>query len=361
MSGTAGSREVRCVVVGAGGYTGAELISILLGHPRARVAALFGSGKVDTATPPTIDSIFPRLRGRCELPVVPASAEAIAAESPDVAFLCTPHSASHDLAPALLDRGIRVFDLSAAFRLKDASFYPSHYGFEHLHAGLLARAAYGIPELFRREVASADLIAVAGCYPTSAILPLGPLARAGAIEAGRRPIVDSVSGVSGAGRHATTSNLFCEVSLQPYNVFKHRHNPEIDAYVGSPVVFTPHLACFDRGILSTIHVDLARGWNAERVGRTLAEAYPGEPFVRLLGPGEWPSVASVRGTNFCDIGFAVDEAHQHLIIVSAIDNLVKGAAGQAVQCLNARYGFREVEGLLAPSAKRSSAVEKSST
>ncbi|MBL8747048.1 MAG: N-acetyl-gamma-glutamyl-phosphate reductase [Phycisphaerae bacterium] len=338
---------MRCAVVGAGGYTGAELVSILLGHPRAEVVGVFGSDRRGEGEPTPLSSVFPSLRRRCDLPLRPASADAIAGSGAEVVFLCTPHAVSHDLAPALLARGMKVFDLSAAFRLKEASLYPKHYGFEHGHAEWLRRAAYGIPELFRREIAQADLVAVAGCYPTSAILPLSPLMRAGAAEEGRRPIVDSVSGVSGAGRHATTANLFCEVSLQPYNVLKHRHNPEIDAYAGAAVVFTPHLGCFDRGILSTMHVDLAPGWDATRVGTALRSAYQMEPFVRLLPAGEWPSIAAARHSNFCDIGWAVDETHRHLVIVSAIDNLVKGAAGQAVQCMNARFALAETMGLLA--------------
>src|SRR5262249_20255987 len=158
---------------------------------------------------------------------------------------------------------------------------------------------------------------------------LAPLVRAGAVEKGRRPIVDSISGVSGAGKTPSPRTHFCEVSVQPYNVMKHRHNPEIDQACGTPVVFTPHLGPYSRGIVSTMHVDLAPGWTGARVGETYKAAYAGEPFVRLLPAGEWPSVQGVERTNFCDIGWAADEAHRHLIVVSAIDNLVKGAAGQA--------------------------------
>lgn len=282
----------------------------------------------------------------CIVPVRPISVEAVADLKPDAVFLCTPHEASHDLAPALTQRGVTVFDLSAAYRLKDAALYPKHYSFEHSHPGWLERAAYGLPELFRDQIRNATLIAVPGCYPTSAILPLAPLVRAGVIEQGRRPIIDSVSGVSGAGRHATVANLFCEVSMKPYNVLKHRHNPEIDAYAGTATVFTPHLGPYDRGILSTIHVDLAPGWTGERARETLTASYMREPFIRLLPAGEWPSVAAVRGTNYCDIALASDDEHRHLIICSAIDNLVKGAAGQAVQCMNVRFGISETAGLL---------------
>lgn len=338
----------RVVIVGAGGYSGAELLTILLGHPSVEVVGLYGSAARGGAErPQTIDEIFPRFRGRCNLPVTPADAAAIAALRPDAAFLATPHEASVELASPLMKTGAVVLDLSAAFRLKDAGLYPKHYGFEHHAPELLKVAPYGLPELFRASLPGAMLIAVPGCYPTSAILPLAPLAGAGVIESGRRPVIDSTSGVSGAGRSLATKSLFCEVSLQPYNVFKHRHQPEIDAYAGLSTVFTPHLGAFDRGILSTIHVDLIKGCGEPSVRDILRRAYGNEPFVRLLPPGSWPSVADVRGTNFCDIALAIDEPNRHAIIVSALDNLVKGAAGQAVQCFNARFDYPETTALLA--------------
>lgn len=349
----------RIAIVGAGGYSGAELVSIVLSHPSARPVGLFGSARREAAdgTTRSFAEVFPRFRGRVDLPLLPASAEQIVALKPDAVFLATPHEASMELAPELLDAGLLVLDLSAAFRFRDAAAYPPHYGFAHAHPELLEQAVYGLPEIHREKIRGARLIAVPGCYPTSAILPLAPLARAGAIRADaegvRRPIVDSTSGVSGAGRSAKEGSLFCEVSLQPYNVFKHRHNPEINAYAGVPVVFTPHLGAYDRGILSTIHVELAEGWNADRVGRTLREAYNDEPFVRLCKGGTWPAIADVRYSNFCDIGWAVDEPTHHLILASAIDNLTKGAAGQAVQCMNLCLGLPETAGLL-PGAERGS-------
>jgi N-acetyl-gamma-glutamyl-phosphate reductase len=342
---------IRAVVIGAGGYSGAELVSILLGHPQAQVVGLFASAKRDESRAALFSETFPHFRGRLDLPVRATNIADVASLKPDAVFLATPHEASLELAPQLLEKGLNVYDLSAAFRLKDAALYPLHYSFTHTHTGLLDGAVYGLPELFRDRIPKADLIAVPGCYPTSAILPLAPLARAGAIakdEHGRerRPIVDSISGVSGAGRKAEQRLLFCEVSVQPYGVFKHRHNPEIDAYAGVPVVFTPQIGPYDRGIVSTIHVDLAKGWDLERVTATMRSAYEKEPFVRLCPPGIWPAVTDVRGTNFCDIAWAVDEAHGHLIVVSALDNLVKGAAGQAVQCMNIRCGLDETTGLL---------------
>ncbi len=338
----------RIAVVGAAGYSGAEAVSILLDHPSVTIAGVFGSpsrGAGGAAQP--FSDVFTRFRGRMDLPLLAGDAASVLSCRPDVVFLATPHEASLDLAPRLMAAGVTVFDLSAAFRLKDASLYPKHYGFEHTEPGLLEKSAYGIPELFRDRIARADLVACAGCYCTSAILALAPLVRAGALAPGRRPIIDATSGVSGAGRSPALKSLFCEVSLQPYGVFNHRHQPEIDAYAGVPTIFTPHLGPYERGILSTIHVDLAPGWTADRIGETLRGAYGREPFVRLCKAGTWPSVADVRHTNFCDLAWAVDESGTHAIVVSALDNLVKGAAGQAVQCMNIRLGFDEAAGLVA--------------
>lgn len=341
---------LRIVVIGAGGYSGAELVEILLGHPGASVVGVFGSARREEAgTPRTFSEVWPRFRGRLELEIAAADVERIAGLRPDAVFLCTPHEASIELAPRLGERGLVVLDLSAAYRLRDAGLYPKFYGFEHHDKGNLERAVYGLPELFRAAIARADLIAVPGCYPTSCILPLAPLVKAGAVRAGTRVIIDSTSGVSGAGRGLTLRSLFCEVSQQAYGVLKHRHNPEIDAYAGTATLFTPHLGPFERGILSTIHVELADGWTEERVREVLGSTYGKERFVRLCAPGIWPAVADVAHTNFCDIGVAVDGAwdarRPHLIVESAIDNLVKGAAGQAVQNMNVVFGCDETAGL----------------
>lgn len=343
-------KTVRVAIVGASGYSGAELVSLLLSHPRVEIAGLFGSAKRDEK-PQTLASIFSRFRGVADMPVRAGGHEAISDLRPDAVFLATPHEASAELAPELLRRGIVVFDLSAAFRLRSAADYPAHYGFEHRHPELLERAVYGLPELNRSRILRADLIAVPGCYPTSAILPLAPLVRAGAIARDssgtpRRPVIDSTSGVSGAGRSLTLRNMFCEVSMQPYNVFRHRHTPEIGEHSGVPVVFTPHLGPYERGIVSTIHIELADGWSGARADQCLRDAYASEPFIRFCPAGVWPAAADVERTNFCDIASASEDAQSHLIIVSAIDNLVKGAAGQAVQCMNIRFGFPESASLL---------------
>ncbi|MBL9148084.1 MAG: N-acetyl-gamma-glutamyl-phosphate reductase [Phycisphaerae bacterium] len=341
----------RIAVVGASGYAGAELVGLLLGHPEAEIVALRGSSRRRDEPAQRFSDLFPRYEGLCDLPIEPLDRDELLSHDLDAVFLATPHELSHELAGELVARGVVTFDLSAAFRLPDASLYPTHYGFAHAQPDLLRVAAYGMPELFAAEIARADLVAVPGCYPTSAILPLRPLVDAGLL-APREIIVDSASGVSGAGRKAETKSLFCEVSLQAYGVFTHRHRPEIATYVGRPVCFTPHLAAFDRGILSTIHAWLLPGVDEATVRATLERRYANQPFVRLLAKGKWPAVASVRGTNHCDIGLAVEG--DHLLISSAIDNLVKGAAGQAVQCMNVRFGLPQTLGLL-PNAQRENA------
>lgn len=332
----------RVVVIGASGYTGGELVELLARHPHADLVGLFGSqGRTE---PEPIEALFPRLRGVVDLALEPYSPDAVAALDPDAVFLATPHEASASLAAELFEL-TPVLDLSGAFRLGDPGAYPAWYGFEHANPVLLDEAAYGLCERNRDAIRGADLIAVPGCYPTASILGLAPLVDAGLV--GSRPIIDAVSAVSGAGRGAKRDNLFCEVSLRPYGVFTHRHTPEIVEYAGTDVVFTPHVAPFERGIVATIHIELPDGTTEADARSAFASAYDHEPFVRLLGPGAWVSVGGVARTNFCDISLAADETG-HLIVTSAIDNLVKGAAGQAVQCLNIRFGFDETDGLLAP-------------
>ena len=354
---------LRIVIVGAPGYSGAELATLLAAHPAVQLVGLFGSEKRSAATAaageptPTLGSIFPRLAGVVDLPVQAASAEAIAALKPDAVFLATPHEASEALTAALLPStaghasaaghasGPVILDLSAAFRLKDAALYPTHYGYTHAHTHLLQRAVYGLPELNAAAIRHAQLIACPGCYPTSVILPVRPLVAAGLLAPGRPVIVDSASGVSGAGRSPAQKSLFCEVSLQPYGVLTHRHQPEMAQETGARILFTPHLVALDRGIVSTTHAELAPGHTLADARAALQAAYRTAPFVRLLPPGQWPSAAAVERTNFCDIALATDDTGTHLVLCSAIDNLVKGAAGQAVQCLNLRFGLPEATGL----------------
>lgn len=332
---------VPVAIVGAGGYTGAELVSVLANHPVFEVVSLFGSGKSEGVR--LMSDIEPRLRTVCDLAVEPASIEGVIGSGAQLVFLATPHEVSAELAPSLLEAGITVIDLSGAFRLKDDATHAAFYGFER-DPGLVAEAVYGLPERTRAGLEGAALVGCAGCYVTAATIPLGVLADAGAIASGTRPIVDAVSGVTGAGRNAAMN--LGEVSSRPYGVGKHRHAPEIETYAGTPIVFQPQLGAFDRGILATIHAELAEGWDAPRVAALFEGVLGHEPFVRLLPAGQYPSVAGVRYTNFIDLAWHVDESTGHLIVFSALDNLVKGASGQAVQCANAALGLPETTGLL---------------
>lgn len=337
---------VGVAIVGASGYTGQELVRLVHAHPGLAIMSLHGSS---ASIGLAYSARCPAFAGVVDDVVQGVSAESIVASGATAALLATPHELSAKLAAELIEAGLVVVDLSGAYRLKDATRYPKHYGFEHPAPELLGEAVYGIPELWRDEIASARLVAAAGCYPTSAVIPLQPLANAGVIQLGTRPVIDSVSGVSGAGRSAVESGMLCEASLRPYGVWSHRHQPEIDAGVGAATVFTPMVGPFERGIVSTMHVELADGVGEGAIRELLGSAYTGEAFVRLLPAGAWPSVRGVERTNFIDIGLAVDEPGGHLVMCSAIDNLLKGASGQAVQCLNLMLGLGETAGLLSGS------------
>lgn len=345
------SRILRVCVVGAAGYSGAEVVGLLLGHPGVELVGLFGSdrraGGSDTER---FDSLHPRHRGETTLRVEPASAEAILAKKPDAVFLATPHEVSYELAPALRSAGVVVLDLSAAFRLREPALYAAHYGGAHPHPELLDEAVYGLPELHEHSISKATLIACPGCYPTSVILPVAPLRHAGLLLPGAPVIVDSASGVSGAGRSPSLKSLYCEVSYQPYGVLNHRHGPEMSQECGAEVLFTPHLMALDRGIVSTIHPTLVPGTTAAKVRRVLESVYADQPFVRILPEGIWPSVSAVVNTNYCDIAIGGDPTGRHLVLISAIDNLMKGAAGQALQAFNIRFGLEQAVGLRASGA-----------
>ncbi len=335
---------IRSSIIGAGGYAGAELVSLLAAHEGIEVVGLFGS-EARAATPQRFDEIYPRFRGLTDLVIEPMSLDRVLSQRPQAVFLATPHEVSHEIVPELLDHGIVVLDLSAAFRLADPNAYVMHYGFTHRHTSLLAQAVYGLPERNAAAIAESNLIALPGCYPTSIILPLLPLIDAAILDSSSPVIADCTSGISGAGRSPALKSLFCEVSYQPYGVLSHRHSPEICQHSGVDVIFTPHLGPFDRGIVSTIHASVAPGFDESNIRTVLHNAYGDEPFVRLLPRNTWPSVRGVQGTNFCDIGLAFDADRRHLILVSAIDNLLKGAAGQAMQCFNIRFGFPQTAAL----------------
>ena len=333
---------LKTTVIGASGYTGAELALMINRHPELTLSGLYVSANsVDAGKP--IASLHGKLTGLIDMPVKPLTNPEEVAKQSDVIFLATAHEVSHDLAPIFLENDCQVFDLSGAFRVKGENFYQEFYGVEHQHEQWLDKAAYGLAEWNEQEIKEAQLVAVAGCYPTASQLAIKPLVEAKLLDENQWPVINATSGVSGAGRKATMVNSFCEVSLQAYGVFNHRHQPEMAAHLGCDVIFTPHLGNFKRGILATITMKLAQGVTEQQVQDAFEQAYQGKPAVRLLEE-TLPRIQDVEQTPFCDLGWKVQG--QHIIVVSAIDNLLKGASSQAMQCLNLRYGFAPLTALV---------------
>jgi N-acetyl-gamma-glutamyl-phosphate reductase len=337
--------DLAAAVIGASGYTGLELTRLLARHPRLRPVALYS----DKWSGETAGDRLPLAGSAAALRYLPL-AEAAAAEA-EVAFLATPAEVSVELAPKLLARGLRVVDLSGGFRLLDRALYPAWYGFTHGAPELLAEARYGLPELAREKLAGARLVTNPGCYATAVALALAPLLRSGlALPDGIA--IAAMSGVSGAGRQAKEEYSFVEIDedLRAYRLARHQHVPEIEQtvarYAGAcgAITFTPHLVPIRRGILATCTLRLAAGAEAAAVAAALESAYRGEPFVRVLAPDR-VAVKDVARTNRCHVGVAVDARAGAAVVVSAIDNLVKGAAGQAVQAANAALGLDEGLGL----------------
>ncbi len=335
--------SIRACVIGATGYTGCELVRLCAGHEYVELIGLYASEK--RMEPISVHRIDASLRDVVQGRIEPLEVSQVLALKPDVVFLATPHEASMDLAARLIENGLRVVDLSGAYRLGEADDYPEWYAFEHAHGDLLKQAVYGLPEINRQDIGDAQLVAVPGCYPTAAVLSLAPLVKEGMIREGSKAIIDAISGVSGAGRTPSSRTHICESGLGAYGVFGHRHTPEIQQHSGMSVIFTPHLGAFDRGIHETIHVELASGVSEGDVRAVFVKWYSDEPFVRLMEAGEWPSTRSVARTNFCDIGIGVCETNGHVIVCSTIDNLMKGASGQAVQCMNLMFKLPETTGL----------------
>jgi N-acetyl-gamma-glutamyl-phosphate reductase len=326
----------RVAIAGATGYTGQELLRLLARHPAVSIAAAMSSGQSSGARQ------LPALKHLWDGAIVPLSADSLKRDA-DVVFLALPDSAAAELAPALIDAGVRVIDLSGAFRLRDDAMRRRWYPETH---ALPADVAYGLTERERGAVARARLVANPGCYPTAALLALAPLVEAGVLVRDADIIVDAKSGVSGAGKKPQERTHFSEVhgSLGAYGVFNHRHGAEIEQGVGRTVTFTPHLVPLDRGIFATIYVRVAPGTTEEAFADLYEHAYRGATFVRLVG-STLPEIKHVVHTNFCDIGWRVDPSGR-AILVSVIDNLVKGASGQAVQNLNVMLGVDERTALL---------------
>jgi N-acetyl-gamma-glutamyl-phosphate reductase len=338
---------LKVAIAGASGYTGLELIRLLDRHPDVEITSVTSEQSAGRL----ISDIFPSLRNRMDLVLEPLEPTAITAKA-DLIFTALPHQAAMAVVPTLLEAGKRVVDLSADYRLNDPELYAAWYC-KHQNPELLPEAVFGLPELHRSEISQARLVANPGCYPTSVILGLKPLLEQGLVELDSI-VADSKSGVSGAGRSAKLESLYCELndSFKAYGVGGlHRHTPEIEQELSKlagqqlAITFTPHLVPMDRGILSTIYARPASKVTIEQLHELYQQSYRSEPFVRVLDKGSFPSTAYVRGSNFCDIGVALDQRTNRIIIVSAIDNLVKGASGQAVQNMNLVCGFPETSGL----------------
>lgn len=337
---------IRAAVVGATGYTGLELVRILSTHKDVEMTAITSRSRSATL----FSEIFPSFKDILSLKTEEFDAASIARKA-DLAFVALPHGSAMDVVASLLNEGLRVIDLSADFRFSSLSTYEQWYG-DHCSPQLLEEAVYGLPEINREKIAPARLVANPGCYPTSVILPLLPLLKGGhiAIES---IVVNSASGVSGAGRSASLSNIYCEVndSFKAYKVGEHRHTPEIEETLSLAageellISFTPHLIPMNRGICSTITAKLKAHISTKDLLKVLDHFYADEAFVRVCPEGTYPDTADVRGSNYCDIGLKVDDRTGRVVVVSAIDNLVKGAAGQAVQNMNIMFGINESEGL----------------
>lgn len=334
-------------IVGASGYTGVELARILCNHPEVNLK--MATSRQYAGQP--LSQVFPNLRGKTDLLCQNPTLEELC-QSADLFFTAVPHKTAMDLVPQLRQAGKKVIDLSADFRIRDVAVYEQWYQV-HSSPRYLHEAVYGLPELYRAAIGQSSLIANPGCYPTSIILGIAPLLKAGAIVP-ETIIADSKSGTSGAGRSAQVGSLYCEVAdgFRAYKVGgTHRHTPEIEQELSLlcgkdiKITFTPHLLPISRGILSTVYAQLQPGFSAKTIQSLYQDMYADEPFVRLLLPGSLPATQYVRCSNFCDIGFSLDERTGRIIVLSAIDNIVKGAAGQAVQNMNISCGFAETAGL----------------
>jgi len=325
-------------IVGASGYVGAELVGLINQHSKLTLIDLVVSQNSDSAGK-LFSELHKKYRQVCDKPLQAFSKEWINTLSGkvDAVFLATPHEFSVQWAHEFLNIGIKVFDLSGGFRLKNSNDYPKYYGFAHEDLRHLASAQYGLAEWYQNEIKQANLIAVPGCYPTASLLALKPVTE-NALHATNSLIsVNGISGVSGAGRKASLATSFNEVSLAPYNVLKHRHQPEISQEAGSAVTFTPHLAPYKRGLLATVTVQLNSDVTTEQVSAAYLSAYEGKKAVRVLN--EPPKIDDVANTPFADVYFQYDEATHVLVACCAIDNLLKGAASQAIQCVNLTMGL----------------------
>lgn len=342
---------IQPAVVGATGYAGFELARLLYRHPRSKKPVLFTRGADDG--PAQLDEVYPHISGNGGFPLQPFEWSALRAQGVDVLFLATPHEVSREWVPEAMRHGVRVVDLSGAWRLlqrESRAVYDFHDGDPAAAEQLTSQAVYGIPELHRERLKTAELVANAGCYSTSIILALAPLIRAGLVDLDHGIVCDSKSGVSGAGKQPTQKTHFIEVAenFSAYSVFNHRHTGEILEQLGlsaEQLIFTPHLLPIPRGILSTIYLRLKSPAEAHDVEACMKTFYASSPWVRIFPAGKLPQIQYSLHSNYCDVGFVLAPDRRRAVIVSCLDNLMKGAAGQAVQNMNVMFGWSEEEGL----------------
>ena len=343
------SEVQKVAVIGASGYAGAELVGLLCQHDKVSIQHLLVS-----ENSPSCGKLFSELHGRwqgvCDVPLQSFSQQWFDANVAnnvldlDVVFFATPHEFSADWAQAFVDAGVKVFDLSGGFRLKSPQDYPTYYGFEHANIGALAQAKYGLAEWQQADIANTNLVAVPGCYPTASLLSLKPITGNNLHVENALIVVNGISGVTGAGRNASLATNFNEVSLKPYNILQHRHQPEISQEAGAQVIFNPHLAPYKRGLLVTVTLQLKAEVTAKQVDLAFEQAYNDKPLVRIVNA--WPQIGNVAYTPFADIHWQVDEEKQVVVVSCAIDNLLKGASSQALQCFNISYGLPSEYSLL---------------
>jgi len=338
--------KIRVGIVGATGYTGVELLRLLLHHPQVEVTAL--TSQKYAGVP--IDQVFPSLMKGLDLKCEELSVEQISKKT-EFVFTAVPHKMAMEIVPSFYRVGKKVVDLSADFRFTDAATYEKWYQ-KHTAVDLLSESVYGLPELHREKIRNAKIVGNPGCYPTGALIGLIPLVKKGMISV-ENIVIDSKSGVTGAGRDVVLESLFCEVNegVKAYKIFAHRHTPEIDQELSLlarkeiRVTFAPHLIPVDRGILSTLYVRLTKKMKTEELLDVFHDFYQAEPFVRIYSKEKFPNTKNVRRSNYCDIGVKVSESDGRAVIVTAIDNLVKGASGEAVQNMNIMLGYPETMGL----------------
>ncbi|MEM9103402.1 MAG: N-acetyl-gamma-glutamyl-phosphate reductase [Pseudomonadota bacterium] len=337
---------VSCII-GASGYTGAELTNLLANSNKYRISGLYVSENSDVVNKKFSD-VYRKNQDEIPLPFKPLNEKALdeIIETNQAIFLCTSHKVSAQIIAQISEKvdlvkknyrrknsktkNLRIYDLSGAFRLKNAELYPAHYGFEHPCPDLLKHTAYGLVEWNTPGIKRSNIIAVPGCYPTASTLGLMPLIATQLLDLSFKPIINAVSGISGAGKTPSATNSFCELSLQPYSLFSHRHLPEINQQLGAEVVFTPHISNFDRGILATIYCQIKKDTSEQEIKSAFLKSYKDSSNVRLVK--HYPSINNVKYTPYCDIYWQKDPDSEQLIVVTAIDNLLKGAASQALEC-----------------------------